>query len=1125
MVDRSVDDQHRPPPSTPSRRAAPPPPSGSFAPDELLAGRYRIVRFIAQGGMGDVYEAEDRELDERVALKTVRADLARDEKVIDRLKREIQLARRIAHPNVCRVYDLGRHTRETGDGVTFLTMELLTGITLHDKLGDGPLPRDEAQPIAVQMAAGLAAAHEAGVVHRDFKPGNVMLVAPRGRRDTPAPSTAVRAVVMDFGLARTPEGGTRITQLGIVLGTPAYMAPEQASGTPATPASDLWSLGMVLYEMVAGVLPDSHLSPLALMMKRATTPMPAPHTVVPDVDPVWEAVILKCLEMRPEDRFASATEVMQALQKEPPSSAASEPAPAAPSGALPAVRRRGLAPLLAGIVALAAIAAGLGWFLRGRSAPPPPKPVAAPARRAVAVLALRNLAGRGDAAWLSTALAEMLGSELAAGGEIRLVPGETVARTALELGVGDVDTLAPDTAWRMRRLLSADYVVLGSYLWLGEKDGRLRVDLRAQDLQSGETLAPVVESGTESDLPGLAARAGTGLRRVLGLSQAPEDAARTVRAGFPASLPATKLYAEGLARLRRFDLLAARDLLSKAVEEDPRHPMAHAALASAWKELGYETKAREEAQRAFELSRSLPLEEQLFVEGRLRELSGEWERAAEIYRTLFGHSPESLDYAVRLANAQGYAGKAREALPVIESLRKLPPPAGEDARIDLAEAALAGFTGDFRRQADAALRAAGKGRKEGARLQVAYALSVRGVAQRRLGELDEAVASAGEARRIYAEAGDRNGEARALVETAFALWGKGELQASRKKAEEALAVFEEIGNKGGLAQARLAIANVLGEQGDQRGAEEATRGVLALFRELGDVSNAAGAVNNLGIILKDQGRLAEARQAYEESLSLRRARGEDKGVASVLCNLGELLLLRGELPPARERLTEARDLAAKIGDKTVAARAGLYLGTILFAEGNLAGARARYEEAREARAAQGFMRAAAEARLALAEVTLEEGKSAAAEAEARELAEAFARDKSRDDEALARALVARALLAQGRDAAANLAVAEALSLAARTESRPVILRAGLAAAAVDAQAGRAGPARSRLQKLIAEAQRLGLLPIVLEARLLSGALDARAGNPKPLEELVQEASTRGFTLLSRKAWMALGKKA
>src|SRR5208337_4959742 len=237
---------------------------GTLSLNQVLSGRFRVIRFLGQGGMGEVYEAKDLDLGERVALKTIRPEIASQPHTMARFKQEIQLARRVAHPNVCKMFDLGRHRPPpeadlSAGAVTFLTMELLEGETLAARLRRvGRMTTAEVLPLVQQMAEALAAAHDVGVVHRDFKPGNVMLVPAKSGEGKE------RAVVTDFGLAKAfaaanPSSGddpaSSVTASGHIIGTLAYMAPEQLQGRDATPASDIYALGVVMYEMVTGQRP------------------------------------------------------------------------------------------------------------------------------------------------------------------------------------------------------------------------------------------------------------------------------------------------------------------------------------------------------------------------------------------------------------------------------------------------------------------------------------------------------------------------------------------------------------------------------------------------------------------------------------------------------------------------------------------------------------------------------------------------------------------------------------------------------------------------------------------------------------------------------------------------------
>ncbi|HXM64531.1 MAG TPA: protein kinase [Terriglobales bacterium] len=286
----------------------------------VVSGRFEILRFIGQGGMGQVYEALDLELKERVALKAIRPDISSDPRMLSRFRREVQLTRRITHPNVCRTFDIERHSSSEGGGgnLTFLTMELLEGETLADRLRrEGRLTTTAALPLVLQMIEALSAAHSVGIIHRDFKPSNVLLVP----SDTFA-SASLRVVVTDFGLARAliPEGqisadqsATSLTGNQALMGTLIYMAPEQFERGEATAASDIYSLGLVMYEMVTGQRPFVDDIPFAEAAKRLRQLAPSPRLSVPELEPAWEATVSKCLDPEPRNRFRSAREVAECL--------------------------------------------------------------------------------------------------------------------------------------------------------------------------------------------------------------------------------------------------------------------------------------------------------------------------------------------------------------------------------------------------------------------------------------------------------------------------------------------------------------------------------------------------------------------------------------------------------------------------------------------------------------------------------------------------------------------------------------------------------------------------------------------------------------------------------------------
>ncbi len=267
---------------------------GRFVTGQMLAGRYRIVGLLGKGGMGEVYKAEDLKLKQTVALKFLPATVALDGGMLARFHNEVRIARQVAHPNVCRVYDIGEV-----EGLHFLSMEFIDGEDLSSLLRRiGRLPGDKAVELARQMCAGLAAAHEAGVLHRDLKPANVMIDG-RGK-----------ARITDFGLAIVSE---ELRGEEAMAGTPAYMAPEQLTGKEVTQRSDIYALGLVLYELFTGkrVFEAKSIQELISLHEKSTPPTPSSH--VKDIDPLAERVILRCLEKDPKARPASAVQVALAL--------------------------------------------------------------------------------------------------------------------------------------------------------------------------------------------------------------------------------------------------------------------------------------------------------------------------------------------------------------------------------------------------------------------------------------------------------------------------------------------------------------------------------------------------------------------------------------------------------------------------------------------------------------------------------------------------------------------------------------------------------------------------------------------------------------------------------------------
>src|SRR6202050_4424143 len=625
---------------------------------------------------------------------------------------------------------------------------------------------------------------------------------------------------------------------------------------------------------------------------------------------------------------------------------------------LPGPRSRALAKVVAILaVAVISVAGNYAWqkFHRAPAANRAAISLTAPSappRRSIAVLGFRNLSGRPEEGWLSTALAEMLSTELVAGEKLRLVSGEDIARAKLDLPLPDPNSLSRNTLVRLHKDLDSDLIVLGSYTVVGEKpEIRIRLDLRLQDTVDGETVADVAVVGGEADLFDLASQAGSRLRAKLGVEAISPVETVSVRASSPSNRDAARLYAEGLARLRVLEAPEARDLLQQAVAADPKFSLAHSALAEAWRGLGYYKKAQQEARQAYDLSANLSREERLVVEGRYRDLDHEHEKAIEIYRALFTLFPDNLDYGLRLARNQTRGGKAHDALATVDALRKLAPPASEDPRIEFVEVEGWILLGDSKRQEQPLARAVEKSKAQGSRVILAQARQMQCELFNRLGQLQDAVSACREARDIFAAAGNQEGEARSLQIWANVI-SRTDAPASIPLFLQAQTIFRRNGSEAGEADVLDNLANLYEGQGDPATAEKMVRQAVAIFRRLDDQRNMTTAIGNLADDRLDQGDLRGAIQLYGEA---RQGRGTaDAGYGALTgLNIALVQQLQGDLVGARQGFEQSLDIWQKNGDQDPSAYALWGLGSLLLQGADFAGARKMYEQVLTIRTAAG----------------------------------------------------------------------------------------------------------------------------------------------------------------------------
>jgi eukaryotic-like serine/threonine-protein kinase len=753
----------------------------------------------------------------------------------------------------------------------------------------------------------------------------------------------------------------------------------------------------------------------------------------------------------------------------------------------------------------------------------------APPRPSVAVLDLRSLNPQEQTAWLSTALPEMLISELAAGEQLRAIPEENIARLRLSFSGVNRDSLAPDTLRRIRDAFGADFVVLGSYVEQGAPgSGRIRLDLRLQDARSSDLLTAFAETGSETDLFELVSRAGVRLRQALGVAEVTGRETDQVRAELPSSPAVAKLYADGLGRLRAFDRVAARALLEKAVAADPQFPLAHSALATTLADLGYDSSARAEAKKAFDLSGGLSRQTRLVVEGQYRCVAGQWDQALAVYRTLFSLFPDNVDYGIGLLTAEMFGGKNDEVLATLASLRQLPAPAGEDPRIDLAEADWAESISDFKREQVAALQAQSRGQSLGANLLVARARLAEGTALWKLGRADQALVSLAAAQSTFQSDGDLEGVASALEETADVLADQGDLNEAQKKYQQTLDTRRASGDEAGVAASLNDVARMRWRQADLDGARRIFEQALATYRHVGDQQGVAKALDNIANILYDQGDLATAGRMYDDSMGTYDQIPDRGDVAHELINVALVLSNQGNLTEARDKYEQAANISRDLGIDHQLADALAGLGDVALEEGNLAEARDDYEQALALRRKLAEKEGVAESVIDLASLAIEDGHPSDAEAALAPAIEEARQEGEIDDQAYGETTLARALLQQGKIPEANKTASLASSLAEKSQVRVISLIAAIVnaqATAASRDPQRSGKAWQTLVNLETQAGEAGFVDRQLEARLAADQVQltgsANRAARADLEELRKEAGQKGFGLIARKAERSL----
>jgi eukaryotic-like serine/threonine-protein kinase len=742
-------------------------------------------------------------------------------------------------------------------------------------------------------------------------------------------------------------------------------------------------------------------------------------------------------------------------------------------------------------------------------------------RRSVAIMGFANVAGDSRNLWLSTAFTEMLATELAAGDHLRTIAGEHVARAKLELSVSNEDSYAPDTLSRIRKDLGCDYVVTGSYLAVGEaENGKLRLDVRVQDAANGDTVANIAVVGSRSDLFDLASRAGEQLRAKLGASTLTETELAEARVVLPSDPEAAQLYSEGLAKLRIYDDVEAGRLFERVIRSQPEYGPAYSGLASAWFALGYDARAITAARKAMDLAQNLPEQARMQTEARYHEMNAEWSQAVGIYIRLWQSYPDNLDYGLNLAEAQDAMGKGADATATLAALRKLPPPARDDPRIDITEAKVAGDLGDYKRAQTLAHTAAGKAEIAGARLLLARAKLIEGYASFFLGNLSSAVDADTVAQRVFSESGDLDKSAVASMNIGGVLATQGDITGAKHSIEQALKVFRKQGDQARVAAALSNLGEMYGIEGDLPRGENLVRQSVAIFAKLNRINQEDDVTYNLAELLQHQGKLQEAKDILQPLREHLRSEGNKSVLGTVMRTLGSIAETQGDMATALRMYQDAVANVKETGVKTDYTSAERALGNAFLREGDFVSAKQVLSDALSVDRETGGKIDTALDQLELAELSLEEPGPADMSA-LRSAIDQFRLQKITNGEIKAEIVLARANMQQGKTAEAAKLLQETTALSSKSYDPTVRFDVALATAQLRTAQHRFEDARRGLRPALEKAVAIGCVRCQLEGQLQLGEIEVQSGNAErgraQLRQLADEAERRGFRLIAQQA--------
>jgi len=1033
--------------------------------------------------MGEVWKARDLELNHFVALKTIRPELLEDPDLVDRFKHEITLARKVTHKNVCRIHDLGEV-----EGTRFISMEYLEGKNLKQFLeAEGPLPEEKAIPIIRGICEGLKAAHEAGVVHRDLKPQNILI------------DHDGVAHIMDFGIAFSGETAG-ITRTGALIGTPEYMSPEQVRGERLDIRSDIYSLGLIFYEIVTQDLPFTSDSVASSMYKRLSEKPRRPRELKADIPDFLEKIILRCLEKERSFRYVSVDEILADIQKRQAPGLSREYL-----GAL-ARERKGL---LAGLALLLLAGIGLGVLFQkgflslGRGA----GPAALGEVSSVAVLPFQNLTGDPKSDWLRAGLANLLTTDLAQARGIRVVSSARLAQILNDLHLADLKGFDAGTLTKVAEFLDAQMVLTGSYTSVGET---LRVDAEVFRIQGQEAVQGAnfkVTAQGEKEFLGLVDTLARQVRESMGATPAQIQAERPkdLQQVISASVPAVREYTSAVEQLHRGGYLEAVEGFKRAIALDANFTLAHARLGEAYQSLGREPEAVASLDTAASHLERASERETFVIKALQASLKHDTQGAVQNYEALvklYPNDPESyFSLAATYEQGDDYDKAVVNYQKAIQGDDKY---AAAFYGLGRAQFRLGKFD-DALKSFNTAVGLQDQTKNEEGK---ATALNGLGAVYYQMGRDDEAIQYYRQSAEIKKRIGDLKGYANSLSNIAQAYRRSGKFDDAIRAAQESIENNRSIGDRDGECMHLESLGSIYLDAGRFGDSLKAHQESLRIAREIGDEPVIAANLGNIGSVYSAQGRYADAEVYFQQALEKRRAIGDKDGILRSLVDLGSLQTVEGADDKALQSYLEGMKLAREIDDLDVLVAISLNLAELYTDQGHYRAAGVSLEEAIKLIGTSEDQFNLVLADKFSGDLAGRLGRSE--EAESR-LADAGRIAASLKNESLISDVLSvkgGLRLRQRRLPDASTEFRRALDLATRSQDSVLTLQARIGLGLAQALAGDDAGVK-QLQQAVKDADSLGNAPLVLHSQVALARATLHAKRPLEADAAAAKALARG----------------